>query len=72
MTKEEINKSVLQALRYEFDSQKTSKVRKIEIVKTTAKFDDYDDAFEMISDMYIDGLINQAEVNKLESELKIY
>ncbi|MCB0744207.1 MAG: hypothetical protein KDC67_09900 [Ignavibacteriae bacterium] len=72
MTKEEINKSVLQALRYEFDSQKTSKVRKIEIVKTTAKFDDYDDAFEMISDLQVDGLINQTEVNKLESELKRY
>lgn len=59
MEKREINDSIFQALRFEFDTQNTTDFRLIEIALTVKSMPDfYDDFKEMVSDLKIDGKIN--------------
>lgn len=65
MNKEELKYSIIQALRFEFDSQKVEKHRLIEIAKTVKQLDMIDEFREMVSDLKLDGIINEREEREM-------
>ena len=65
MNKEELNYSIFQALRFEFDSQTVEKHRIIEIAKTVKQLGMIDEFREMVSDLVIDGIINEREEKEM-------
>ena len=65
MNKEELNYSIFQALRFEFDSQTVDKLRLIEIAKTVKQLGMIDEFREMVSDLVIDGIINEREEKEM-------
>lgn len=65
MTKLEINDSIIQALRLEFDSQNVHVERQIEIAKTAKALRKTDEFKEMVDDLRTENLINSAQADEI-------